>query len=261
MALFIGFTLGFFGGGGSILTLPVFVYVCGISPVLATAYSLFVVGVSASFGALDYAKKKLIDFRVGIFFAIPSIVAVYLTRVMIMPALPDVWFSIFGLSVKKDNGILILFAIIMVTAAFFMMYKRTEKNRKGMSKKVISIPLILVEGSVIGVITGIVGAGGGFLIVPSLVIISGLSIKRAIGTTLMIISLKSLFGFLGDLQVQMAIDWVFLLKFTSLSIIGIFIGSNIGSRAKPENLKIGFAWFILIMGLIMFIKEIFLTEI
>jgi len=256
-ALLIGFTVGFFGGGGSILSVPVLVYACSVEPILATAYSLFIVGVSALAGAFDYGIKKLIEFKVGVIFAIPSIIAVYLTRRFLIPALPDRLFEFIGNGIQKDNAILILFSIVMIIAALSMMFaKRQDPD----FYKKLNIPLVVLEGAGVGVLTGIVGAGGGFLIVPGLVLLTGMPIKKAIGTTLFIISLKSLLGFVGDLQTQAFIDWPFLLKFTLISTIGIFIGSNISRRAKAANLKKGFAGFILIMGIIMLLKEIFLSE-
>jgi len=254
----IGFTVGFFGGGGSILAVPVLVYACRIEPILSTAYSLFIVGVSALFGAFDYGNKKLIDFKTGIIFAIPSIIAVYLTRLLLIPALPERLFTFVGNGIQKDNAILILFSIVMIIAALSMMFAKRQDPE---FYKKLNLGLVILEGIGVGVLTGIIGAGGGFLIVPALVLLTGMPIKKAIGTALFIISLKSLLGFVGDLQMQPFIDWGFLLKFTAISTIGIFLGSNISRRAKAANLKKGFAIFILVMGVLMLIKELFLFEI
>lgn len=256
-SLLIGFTIGFFGGGGSILSVPVLVYVCTIEPILATAYSLFIVGISALFGAIDYGNKKLIEFKTGIIFAVPSVIAVYFTRLLLIPALPERMFVFIGNGIKKENAILILFALTMIMAAFFMLYGKREDPDYD---KKLNIPFVVIEGAAVGVLTGLIGAGGGFLIVPSLVLLTGMPIKKAIGTSLFIISLKSLIGFIGDIQLQVSIDWVFLLKFAAFSTVGIFLGSNISRRSKAANLKKGFAAFILFMGVMMLLNELILSN-
>jgi uncharacterized membrane protein YfcA len=197
-AIFIGISLGLIGGGGSILTVPILVYLVGVTPVNATAYSLFVVGLTALIGSLAYIRKDLVCFRTTLIFSIPSFIAVFLTRKFILPAIPDMLFTIGAFTVTKDVGIMLLFAALMLAAAFTMI--RTPRLKEGKKDIDHPMPLIIVEGFVVGIITGLVGAGGGFLIIPVLVIFAGLPMKKAVGTSLVIIAVKSLIGFLGDVS-------------------------------------------------------------
>ena len=252
-ALFIGIILGLVGGGGSIITVPVLVYLFSLNPVTATAYSLFVVGVSASFGAISNIKKKLIDYRTAIVFAIPAFIAVYATRKFIVPAIPDTLFSIGGFVITKDIGIMIFFAIIMVLAAISMINNKRKEHQKEALPK-YNYSLIIIEGAVVGVLTGVVGAGGGFLIIPALVLLVKLPMKKAVATSLLIVAVKSLIGFIGDIE-NLEIDWAFLLSFTSISIVGIFIGIWFTNFIDGKKLKKGFGWFVLFMGIYIIIKE------
>ncbi len=260
-ALLIGLSLGLIGGGGSILTVPVLVYLLAVEPVLATAYSLFVVGSSSLIGALNYARKGLVSFKTAIVFAIPALIAVYLTRLYLVPALPETWFTIGGFTLTKDVGILLLFALLMVFASYSMITNK-GKGKNGEeeeeSSPVYNFPMIFIEGLVVGVLTGLVGAGGGFLIIPALVLFARLPMKLAVGTSLLIIAAKSMIGFIGDIQADQPIDWNFLLIFSGISIIGIFIGSYLSNFIDGKKLKVGFGWFVLVMGIFMIIKELFL---
>ncbi len=255
-ALFIGVILGLIGGGGSILTVPIFVYILGINPIIATAYSLFVVGSAALVGAVRNAQKGMVDFKTGIIFAIPAFITVYLTRKFVVPAIPQELFSVGDFMVTKDIGIMIFFALIMILASFSMIKGRKESNEQEVQ---YNYPLIIIEGLVVGFLTGIVGAGGGFLIIPALVLLAKLPMKKAVATSLMIIAIKSLIGFLGDVQ-NIEIDWTFLLGFTAISVIGIFIGLYLNKFIDGKKLKKGFGWFVLIMGIYIVLKEIFLTK-
>ena len=257
-ALLIGLSLGLIGGGGSILTVPILVYLLRVEPVLATAYSLFIVGISALIGGVNYARKGLVDFKTGVVFTIPAFIAVYLTRLIIVPSLPDVLFNLGGYSLTKDIGILLLFALLMVFASISMIRnKGTNNNEAEESKPTFNFPMILAEGLVVGVLTGLVGAGGGFLIIPALVLFAKLPMKKAVGTSLLIIAAKSLIGFIGDVQANEAIDWNFLLLFSGLSILGIVIGTYFSKSIDSAKLKKGFGWFVLVMGTFMIVKEVF----
>ncbi len=255
-ALVIGVLLGLMGGGGSIMAVPIFVYILGLSPVLATAYSLFVVGATSGIGAIRNHLLGQIDVKTGVIFAIPSFIAVYLTRKFLVPAIPDEIFNVGNWSLTKDMSIMIFFGIIMLMASFNMI--RSRKKTEGQSDEKsphYNYPLILLEGALVGVLTGIVGAGGGFLIIPVLVLMVGLPMKKAVGTSLMIISVKSLIGFLGDVQ-NLEMDWGFLLSFTLLSVIGIIIGIQLGKRISNQSLKKGFGYFVLLMAIFILTKEI-----
>ncbi len=252
-ALLIGVVLGLIGGGGSILTVPVFVYVLGVDPILATAYSLFVVGVSAAVGAFRNAQKGMVDFRTGIVFAIPAFIAVFLTRKFLVPAIPEHLFNLGDLEITREIGIMVFFGLIMLAASYSMIKGRKEEE--GEKEIHYNYPMILLEGSVVGVLTGVVGAGGGFLIIPALVLLAGLPMKRAVATSLMIISVKSLIGFLGDVQ-TMPIEWPFLLVFTAISVVGIFLGIFLNKFIDGRKLKKGFGWFVLLMGVYIITKEL-----
>lgn len=254
-ALIIGVTLGLIGGGGSILTVPVLVYLLLINPVTATAYSLFVVGASSLVGAINKMKKKLVDFRTATVFSIPAFIAVYITRKWIVPAIPDHIFTLWGFEVTKDIGIMLFFAIIMLVASISMIKDNTKKPKEDTVIK-YNYPLIIVEGVLVGVITGIVGAGGGFLIIPALVLLAKLPMKKAVATSLLIIAVKSLIGFIGDIE-NLEINWSFLLVFTGLAIAGIFVGGYLNRFIDGNKLKKGFGYFVLVMGIYIIWKEMF----
>jgi len=259
-ALVIGFTLGLLGGGGSILTVPALVYIVGTNPALATAYSLFVVGSAALVGAIANIRKGLVSFKTAIVFAVPSFIAVYLTRRYLMPAIPENLFTIGDFTLTKDVAIMTFFAFIMLLAAVSMI--RSGSRKKDMTDQkepqVFNYPLIIIDGLVVGVLTGIVGAGGGFLIIPALVLLARLPMKLAVGTSLSIIAFKSLFGFIGDVQSGQLIDWPFLLLFTAFAIVGIIVGGYASNFVSGKKLKSGFGWFVLVMSIYIFVKEMFL---
>ncbi|TYA54339.1 sulfite exporter TauE/SafE family protein [Formosa maritima] len=252
-ALIIGVVLGLIGGGGSILTVPVLVYLFYINPVTATAYSLFVVGFSSLIGALQNIKKGLVDFRTALVFATPALLAVYATRKYLVPAIPNELFYFGDFLMTKNIAIMMFFAIIMMLASVSMI----RNNKKEVPEMTIkyNYTLIIIEGVIVGVLTGIVGAGGGFLIIPALVLLAKLPMKKAVATSLLIIAIKSLIGFIGDVE-NLELDWLFLLSFTAISVVGIFIGTYLSNFIEGKKLKKGFGWFVLIMGIYIIFKEL-----
>jgi uncharacterized membrane protein YfcA len=258
LAIVMGFTLGLLGGGGSILTVPILVYVLSINPVLATAYSLFVVGGTSVIGAWRKSSQKLVDWKTGLIFALPSLTAVFLTRYFLVPAIPADLFNLGDFVITRQVAIMVFFAIIMLLASYSMIKGRKEEQKQE-EQKPFNYPLILMEGAVVGLVTGLVGAGGGFLIVPALVLLVRLPIKTAIGTSLVIISIKSLIGFLGDLGSGQDIDWIFLLTFTAFSAVGMFIGIYATKFIKADALKKGFGWFVIAMAIFIMLKETVLS--
>lgn len=262
-SLGVGIALGLIGGGGSILTVPILVYLFSIDVVLATSYSLFIVGATSVIGAISYFLKGLVNVRMAVLFGIPAIIAVFITRFYIVPAIPEEVFAIGSLIVTKSLLIIVLFAILMIAASLSMI-RRTRGSKVIKEKKSEALStrthqhyaLILAEGAVVGVLTGLVGAGGGFLIIPALVLLGRLPMKEAIGTSLVIIAAKSLIGFLGEGS-GTQIDWLFLMTVTSLSSVGIFIGFLLSRKVSGEKLTPLFGWFVLILGLFILIKEIF----
>lgn len=253
-ALCIGLILGITGGGGSIMTVPILVYILGFNPITATAYSLFIVGTTSAFGATQNFFKGMVDLKKGFLFAVPSFVAVYLTRRYLVPELPDVIFSASGFSITKEFFLMVLFAVIMLFASLSMLKKKRFNTIT--SPKEESRFLFIAQTFGVGILIGLVGAGGGFLIIPSLVFFAKLSMRKAVATSLFIIALNSLIGFTGDIQ-TLEIDWHFLLTFTSLSIIGIFIGIYLNKFLNETQLKKGFGYFVLVMALFIITKEFF----
>jgi uncharacterized protein len=291
-ALIMGLSLGLIGGGGSILTVPILVYLFSIQAVLATSYSLFIVGLTSMVGSLSHISQGNIQWKTAILFGLPSIAGVYLTRVYILDMIPQEITHIQGFMITKSLSLLLLFAVIMLFASVSMIKKVPVTNeqlltaneelpmdnaqaleqlarnhrqetrnfeQETLNKKQGKIKYILVilEGLTVGGITGLVGAGGGFLIIPALVILAKLPMKQAIGTSLVIIALKSLIGFWGDLKHQQEIDWAFLLSFVGIAVIGIVIGSLLSKKVSNEMLKPAFGWFVLVMGIYIILKELF----
>lgn len=253
----IGISLGLIGGGGSILTVPVLVYLFNVDPVLATAYSLFIVGLSSLVGAFPKYKAGMIDLKTAIVFGVPSIIAVFLTRKVLVPAIPATLFEVAGVSVTKALAMMILFAVLMVAASVSMIRDKKKEEQATDEPRVFNYPMILLEGAVVGVLTGLVGAGGGFLIIPALVMLSKLPMKQAVGTSLLIIAAKSLIGFTGDVMENAdKMDWTLLSVVTALAVVGIFVGNQLSKKIDGAALKKGFGWFVLVMGIYIIIKEL-----
>lgn len=252
-ALFIGLVLGLLGGGGSILAVPILVYLFGIPASLATVYSLFVVGITSAVGTFGYLRAKLVDLPTGAFFLFPSLLGVTLARRWILPRIPELILDLEGFSLTKDRLILFAFALVMSLAAYSMLRRSKPTSPTGDQRR-RWIPLY---GLSAGLIVGFVGAGGGFLIIPVLVGLGKVDMKPAVGTSLLIIASSSLFGFAGDLAQIPALDWSFLLSFTALSIVGLFVGMRLSRRVSSASLKRSFGGMILAVAAFILIKESF----
>ena len=255
-ALAIGLVLGMMGSGGSIMAVPIFAYMFQISPITTTAYSLFVVGTSSSFGVWKNFRKGLIDFKVALVLAIPAIIAVYIARKFIVPVIPVELISVGNFIITRNMGIMLLVALLMLFASVSMIRRKERRNEKNIQTR-YNFTLMVCGGAGIGILTGIVGIGGGFLIIPALVFFVKLPMKKAVATSLFIIALKSLIGFTGDLG-HLEINWSFLLVFTLISILGIFMGVYLTSFIASEKLKRSFGWFVLLMAIGIFCKEVFI---
>jgi len=248
----IGIILGLLGGGGSILSIPILVYLFHVDAVLASAYSLFIVGVTSLIGAIPKYKEHFVNFHTGILFGLPSIAAIFITRRWIIPAIPDIVFQLGGFTFSKRLLVLGLFAFLMIVASYSIIRGRKEIQPDDHEWR---IPLLIIEGVLIGFLTGLVGAGGGFLIIPALVSLTGLPFKTAVGTSLFIIAINSLLGFLGDtLNYQM--QWDFLLSLTGLAVAGILIGNKLQKKISGGRLRKLFGWLILVMGICILSKEL-----
>ena len=257
-SILIGVALGLIGGGGSILTVPVLVYLFGVSPLLSTSYSLFIVGSTSLVGAVNNYKQGFVNVKIALLFGLTSITTVFLTRKFIIPNIPQEVAKIGSFIITESMLMMILFATLMVIAATAMIKNTKSIDEKNPVKTKLDIIKLLVYGIAIGIITGFLGAGGGFLLIPTLVILLGLSMKEAVGTSLLIIALNSLFGFTADLG-HFEIDWYFLLSITAIALVGLVIGSQIGKKIESIKLKKGFGYFVLIMGIFIIIKEVFLN--
>src|SRR5690606_15141995 len=249
----IGISLGLIGGGGSILTVPVLVYLFQIDPLLATSYSLFIVGSTSAVGAVPYFRNNLVDFQTALYFGLPSIITVFLTRLYIIEAIPNHLFQIGSFEITKNMGIMLLFAILMLFAALKMIKGNQVDESKKISQRSV-LPLVF-QGAAVGFISGLVGAGGGFLIIPALIIFNQMPMKKAVGTSLLIIAANSLFGFIGKLDFHL-INWTFLLTLCGIAITGILIGSKLSQKIDGKKLKPAFGWFVLLMAIVVIIQEI-----
>ena len=255
-ALGMGIVLGLTGGGGSIMTVPILVYVFGLNPVIAAAYSLFIVGTTATFGTIQNIKNNNVVIKTGLLFAIPSLIGVYISRMFLIPIIPEVLLQIDGVVLTRRLILMTLFAMIMIFAALPMIRERKHAD-EGITA-VYHKFWMPVQLFFAGVIVGLVGAGGGFLFIPLLIFVAKLPIRKAAATSLMIIAINSLIGFTGDLP-NIPMDWKFLFAFTLFSVIGIFIGIYANRFINEKRLKVGFGYFVLLMAGYILIKEIILT--
>lgn len=253
IALLIGIVLGITGGGGSILTVPTLVYILNYNPIIATAYSLFIVGTTSGFGTIQNFRKGLVVPKTAIQFAVPSVIGVFITRKFIVPRIPETIFYFGSIQLSKATFLMLLFAIVMFMAAYSML-KNSKKNEviEATTKSMI---FIIIQLFFVGILIGLIGAGGGFLIIPALFKFAKLPMKKAIGTSLLIITINSLIGFIGDIQ-NTLIDWSFLFMFTTISVIGIFIGLYIQHFINEKILKKIFGFFVLMMSVFILFKEL-----
>lgn len=256
-ALLIGISLGLIGGGGSILTVPILVYLLDVEPVQATGISLLVVGLTSLVGSYNYFRKSLLDYRTAAVFALPALIAVYVTRKFIIPLIPDTIIQSSAFTLDKGMFLMFVFAALMVgTSVSMIRQKQQQELSVEEAKSSFNVPMILLEGSVVGILTGLVGAGGGFLIIPALVLIGRLPMKLAVGTSLLIIAIKSLIGFLGDLGNDYNLNWGLILPFSAIAIAGIFGGSFLSNYISGQKLKPAFGWFVLLMAFYIIYREV-----
>lgn len=257
-SVLIGISLGLVGGGGSILTVPVLVYIFGISPVVSTSYSLFIVGSTSLVGAYGNYRRGLVNVKTALFFGLSSMVTVYLTRKLLVPLIPQNLFRIGHFQVTEPLLTMALFAVLMLAASIGMISGRQTQPgclECDLGRNIVKLGLSAVG---IGLTTGLLGAGGGFLLIPTLVLVLGMPMREAVGTSLLIIALNSLVGFAGDLG-HFVIDWYFLLTVTLVAVAGIFIGGRLARKLDSGQLKKSFGWFVLAMGCFILFKELILS--
>lgn len=254
-SVLIGLSLGLIGGGGSILTVPILVYFFHVDPVLATTYSLFVVGLTSSAGAISHYRKGNVKLNIALFFGIPSLIAVFIMRKWVMPAVPPHLLSLGHFELTKGVLLMLVFALLMVAASFSMI-RRKDTGKNSIELNDISYSKLIVLSIIVSIITGFVGVGGGFLIIPSLVLFANLPMKKAVGTSLMVMAISSLLGVLGDISSHAPIHYLFLLLFSAFAIAGIIAGSYLSKYTSDTKLKPAFGWFVLVMGVFVLINTL-----
>ena len=255
ISIIIGLTLGLIGGGGSILAVPILVYLFHINPEQATSYSLFIVGITAMVGSYSHYKLGNLKIKAALVFALPSVLSLLFVRDVILPRIPSIVFTVNSFEVSKNLMIMIVFAFLMIAASISMIRRSTPKEiviRDGSIR-------IAAIGLLVGFITGFLGAGGGFLIIPALLFFANLPMKQAIGTSLLIIFINSLIGFAGDVLKGNEIHYELLLTISAIALIGMFIGTYLSKKIDGAKLKPAFGWFVLVMGIYIIIKEFFLN--
>ena len=252
-SIIIGLSLGLIGGGGSILTIPILVYLFKVEPELATSYSLFIVGLTALSGGYSHYKLGNLNIKSALYFAVPSIVSILIIREVIFPQIAATLFTIASYAVSKDLLIMIVFAILMISASISMIKeKKTPQASTQTNYKQLGF-----IGFLVGIVTAFLGAGGGFLIIPALLIFANLPMKQAVGTSLLIIFINSAIGFAGDLYTGTPIDYEFLLTLSAMAFIGMLLGIQLSKKIDGDKLKPIFGWFVLVMGIYIITKEIF----
>ncbi|MEC5395797.1 sulfite exporter TauE/SafE family protein [Bergeyella sp. RCAD1439] len=257
-AIVIGFVLGFLGGGGSVLSVPVFVYLFGMDAMTATSLSLFVVGVTSTVGSVKFLRQGLVDFKTALMFGGPSVLGILFSRRLVLPHLPEYIINRWGITLTKEMFILVLFAVLMLISAVKMIGKDQRPRVSKWDRP--NYTILASQGILVGILTGLIGAGGGFLIVPALVMLLGVGMKNAVATSLFIIAINSLIGFGSSLD-KVTVDWFFLLSFSALSVVGILLGVGLSKKVEGRKLKPVFGWFILILGVWIIFSELFLRHV
>lgn len=252
-SIIIGISLGLIGGGGSILTVPILVYLFQINPENATSYSLFIVGTTAMVGAYRHYKLGNLKIKSALYFAFPSVISLLMVRKLLVPKIPATIGYIHGFEISKNLLIMVVFAVLMIAASTSMI----RKTKQQPIATNVNLTRLAAVGFLVGLVTGFLGAGGGFLIIPALIFFADLPMKRAVGTSLFIIFINSLIGFTGDMINGVEVNYKLLLTITCIAIIGMLIGTQLSKKIEGAKLKPAFGWFVLVMGIYIITKEIF----
>ncbi|MDF2478610.1 MAG: hypothetical protein K0S24_4093 [Sphingobacterium sp.] len=255
LAILVGLSMGLMGSGGSILTLPIFVYLFHIEPQYALDYSLFSIGVLALIGSVEPVTKGKVDLKTTAIFLIPSLVSVYLTKRHLLTAIPA-QFHIAELSISRNHVIMLLFSFVILVSALAMIRRRKQLEVSAVMLHISQVLKIITAGLLVGIMTGLVGAGGGFIIVPSLVLLLGIPLKQAIATSLFIIGLNASFGLGANYQLLNHMNWPILLIFTLITLIGLQIGSKWKDRLEVVRLQGLFGYFLMSIGILILTFEV-----
>ena len=250
LSVTIGVALGLLGGGGSILTVPILVYVAGLDPKAAIATSLLVVGVTSAAGAVSHARAGRVQWRTGLLFGAAGMVGAY-GGGRAAEFIPGTW-------------LLVAFGLMMAVTAVAMLRGRNTTEREQSGE--MAVGRILTEGIVVGAVTGLVGAGGGFLVVPALVLLGGVPMATAVGTSLVVIAMKSAAGLFGYLS-STTIDWPLAVAVTAAAVVGSVAGGQLAGRIAQDKLRQGFAWFVAVMAVVVLgqqmpsgVREVLITS-
>jgi len=253
-AILIGLSLGLIGGGGSILTVPILVFIFRIDPFTATTYSLFVVGLTSSVGVISHYRGGNVNFKIAFLFGAPSLIAVFIMRKWVMSAIPQHLLNVGSFELTKSILLMLVFALMLLAASISMISNKKEIINNDSQ---LNYTKLVILSIVVGIVTGFVGVGGGFLIIPSLVLFAGSSMKKAVGTSLMVMTMSSLLGVLGDVSRHAPINYNFLMFFSAFSIAGIIVGSYLTKYITDTKLKPAFGWFVLLMGIFVFVTTLY----
>lgn len=254
-AILIGLSLGTLGAGGAILTIPVFVYVLKVNGLDAITCSLFVVCLSSFTTAIQYFRTKQIHIRAIVSFGIPSVISVWVFRGFVLPAIPDPLFTLDNYIISKAGGLLIVFALLMFVVAYKMLSKNVVEARSTDKQLNQNLSFVL-HGLSVGAITGLLGAGGGFLIVPALVLLLDLEFKIAVGSSLCIIFLNTAMGILATTELLYHLDWKLLSSFTLVTISSSYYGSQIAHKYSSQKLKRLFGFVLIFVACFMLYEEV-----
>jgi uncharacterized membrane protein YfcA len=252
--LMIGIFLGVMGGVGTILTLPILVYVSGFSAVISTTYSLFILGTTSLINMIYYYRRNLVNYRDILYFLAPSFITAFLVRVFIFHQIPDILLQINQLILTKNKALMLVFAILMLVAAISIISTKDVNDKQ--ENVFIDTRKIILIGILTGIVTSLSGLGGGFIIIPTLVFLLRLPMKIAIGTSLFIITCNSFISFTGDLINNIIIDWNFLLPFSAVAILGIFIGFYLSNYVSGTRLRVIFGYMMVCITFFILIKEL-----
>lgn len=253
-AVLTGLILGLLGGGGALMSIPVLVYLFHIEASVATGYSLFLIGITASVGALQTIRHKLVHMQAVLYYGIPSVITVYSVRRFLIPNLPNTLFTIGSYVVDKNHFILFLLSLVMIIAGYKMIVSQ-EPEQKELSNAGIDRIKLPLYAILVGAFIGLVGAGGGFLMIPALVYFGNLPMKKAVGTSILLVAINSFVGFLGDVHSSEQMAWSFLFIFSAFSIVGFFIGFYLHRKIPVNVFKKYFGIFLILMAVFIVLKE------
>lgn len=252
-AILTGLVLGLLGGGGAAVSIPILVYAFNVPPSLATGYSLLIVGFTALLGTVQNLRQGLVRYKALVRCGLPALISIYIMRRFLIHSIPATFFTLYGFKLTKDTFILLLLAFFMAMVARNMISAAKPDKKEVKQTPYISV---LFQSIFIGLFTGMVGAGGGFLLIPLLLASEPMEFRNATATSLTLVTLNSFIGFAGDVQSNIVINWPFLLSFLGCSIAGVIIGIRIAHRIDNKKLRQIFGYAMMGIAIFIVIKEL-----